>query len=174
MTFLTENWIGYSCQECFLICLGCPGGHGTLASFCEILYHDDPGCWSAVNNLVQHLNSWIFREVVNYRVQHDEDEAFAHAFLAPPAPPLQASTNNENTESEKEHFALPHAAAPSRTAKPRSPNGTIIAANDNPEEAVSALTPSRIPVVSSMAWKRRPMWRRRRDHHLLISKSMLK
>lgn len=73
----------------------------------------------------------------NYRVQHDEDEGAAHAV---PASLPQASTDNENTESEEEYFALPHAAAPPPTAKPRSPNNTIIAANNNPAEAMSALT----------------------------------
>ena len=72
---------------------------------------------------------------INHKVQDDEEEGT----LAIPVPPPQVSSDNENTESEEEPFILPPAASP-LTAKPISPIATIIAANSNPEEEMSALT----------------------------------
>jgi hypothetical protein len=76
----------------------------------------------------------------NHRVQYDGDERVAHAIPAPSIPPLQASTDNENTESEEEPFVLPPATTSPLTVKPRSPIAALIATNNNPAEASSALT----------------------------------
>ena len=57
MTFLIQNWTGKPCQECCPICSGCSG-------CLQILFHWlDPGPRPSANNLVQHPDSWIFREV---------------------------------------------------------------------------------------------------------------
>ena len=75
----------------------------------------------------------------NHRVQHDDDEVVAHAISVTPIPPLQASTDNENTESEREPFALPPAATSPLTVKPRSPIAALISTNNNPPTLLSFL-----------------------------------
>lgn len=67
------------------------------------------------------------------RVQHGGDEEIFDAppstIPAPSVLPPQASSDNENTESEEEPFVLPLATAPPLIAKPISP---IIATTEEP------------------------------------------